>query len=513
MDTGRGIRWWPAVAVLGLGLAAMGVVWLDPSRSHQQRNLTALATVVFMAPLLLVWWGLLSRAPGRARAAGVGGVAGLVAAFFALFRVSGVSGDLRPIFSPRWERAAARVQATPGMAAVGTAGGAPGAGVPRDFPQFLGPGRDGVIRDVRLASGWATNPPVEAWRGAVGPAWSGFAVAGGWAVTMEQDGADELVTARRLGTGERAWSWRWPGRYATTIAGEGPRSTPLVVGDRVYALGATGTLSCLGLADGRLAWRVDLAEVARCGVPEWGFASSPLWVDGRVVVLAGGEKAAWAFDARDGKVAWASGAGGASYGSAHLVELPGGRAIAYFSGRAWVGLDPADGRELWRHPFGAGMPLVAAPVLLGTNRVVLSAGYGVGAECVAWTAQGPRTAWSSKKLKAKFANPVAFDGIVCGLDDGILAAVDAGDGRGLWKEGRWGHGQGLRVGDHYLLMAETGDLLLLQPGREGPGEKGRLRVLEGKTWNPIALAGDLLLVRNDREAACLRLPMAPPRSP
>ena len=181
--------------------------------------------------------------------------------------------------------------------------------------------------------------------------------------------------------------------------------------------------------------------------------------------------------------------------------------------RSWVGLDPREGRELWRHPFGAGMPLVAAPVVLSSNRVVLSAGYGVGAECVEWTAQGPRTAWASKKLKAKFANPVAFGDVVCGLDDGILAAVDAGSGAGLWKEGRWGHGQGLRVGDHYLLLAETGELVLLKPGRAGPGETGRIKVLDGKTWNPIALAGDRLLVRNDREAVCLRLPVAPTSSP
>ncbi len=507
MNKGRGIRVWPAVAVLGLGTAAVAVVWLDPSRSHQQRNLTALTTAVFVVPLLVVWWGVLSRAPGRARAAGVAGVLGLIAIFFALFRVSGVSGDLRPIFSSRWERMPAKA------AADGTTRAGQWDDVRGEFPQFHGPSRDGVIRGVRLSEGWATNAPTELWRSPVGPAWSGFVVSRGLAVTMEQDGGEEVVTARRLDTGERAWEARSPGRYATTIAGEGPRSSPLVVGDRVYAMGATGTLSCLAMADGKVIWRAAVAELARCGVPEWGFASSPLWVDGRVVVLAGGEKAVWAFGAMDGKVAWSAGAGGANYGSVHVVEWSGPRALAYLSGRAWVGLDPRDGRELWRHPFGAGMPLVAAPVVLSSNRVVLSAGYGVGAECVEWTAQGPRTAWSSKKLKAKFANPVAFGDIVCGLDDGILAAVDGGTGAGLWKEGRWGHGQGLRVGDHYLLMAETGDLLLLKPGRTGPGERGRLRVLDGKTWNPIALAGDRLLVRNDREAVCLRLPAARTGSP
>ena len=504
----RGIRWWPATAVLGLGAAALAVVWLDPSRSHQQRNLTALATVIFVVPLVLAWWGLLSRAPIRARAAGVGGFAGLVAVFFALFRVSGVSGDLRPIFSWRW-------RATTSAPAAAASAGASRASAPfvrADYPQFLGPQRDGHVRGIELATGWATNGPVELWRRPVGAAWSGFVVSGGFAVTMEQDGEEEVVSAWRLESGERAWSARTPGRHHTTIGGEGPRSTPLIAGGRVYALGATGTLSCLGLSDGKVAWRVSLTELAKCGVPEWGFASAPLWLDGKVVVLAGGEKAAWAFDGESGKVAWSAGTGGANYGSAHVVEWAGGRVLTFFAGRAWVALDPADGSERWRHPFGAGMPLVAAPVLVASNRVVLSAGYGVGAEAVEWTGQGVRTAWSSKKLKAKFANPVGLDGIVCGLDDGILAAVDAATGAGLWKEGRWGHGQGVVVGRHYLLVAETGDLVLLEPTRSGPGELGRRKVLEGKTWNPVALAGDLLLVRNDREAACLRLPLVGPSS-
>jgi outer membrane protein assembly factor BamB len=91
------------------------------------------------------------------------------------------------------------------------------------------------------------------------------------------------------------------------------------------------------------------------------------------------------------------------------------------------------------------------------------------------------------------------------LDDGILPCLDLKDGAQRWKEGRYGHGQGLLVGNLLLLMAENGELVLLQPKPESPNELGRFRVFSGKTWNPIALAGDLLLVRNDLEAACLRL--------
>ncbi len=116
--------------------------------------------------------------------------------------------------------------------------------------------------------------------------------------------------------------------------------------------------------------------------------------------------------------------------------------------------------------------------------------------------------WKSIRMKAKFSHLFVRDGFLYGLDDGMFACVDVKDGSLRWKEGRYGHGQGLLVDDLYLLMAESGELILLRPAPDAPNEVARFRVFNSKTWNPIALAGDLLLVRNDREAACLRLPIA-----
>ena len=120
----------------------------------------------------------------------------------------------------------------------------------------------------------------------------------------------------------------------------------------------------------------------------------------------------------------------------------------------------------------------------------------------------PRSVWKTKKMKAKFSNPVARDGFLYGLDDGIFACVDLQDGSQRWKEGRYGHGQGLLIGELYLLMSEQGELVLLHPTPEAPNELTRFRVFDRKTWNTIALTGDLLLARNDKEAACLRLKLA-----
>jgi hypothetical protein len=112
-------------------------------------------------------------------------------------------------------------------------------------------------------------------------------------------------------------------------------------------------------------------------------------------------------------------------------------------------------------------------------------------------------------MKSKFAHLFARDGSLYGLDDGIFACVNLADGSQRWKEGRYGHGQGLVVGENYLLMAESGELVLLRPAPDAPNELARFRVFNSKTWNPIALSGDLLLVRNDQEAVCLKLKLAP----
>jgi outer membrane protein assembly factor BamB len=354
------------------------------------------------------------------------------------------------------------------------------------------------------------------WRQPLGAAWSGFSIVGGRAFTQEQRGSEECVSCYDVATGKLLWLHADQARYATTIAGEGPRATPTVVGDRVLTLGATGLLNCLHAATGRKLWQRDILKDADSAVPEWGLAGSPLVLDGRVIVSAGGSrnKSLLAYAVSDGALLWGGGTAAVSYGAPFVATLAGTPQILAFNTLEITAHDADTGKVLWQRPWGNGYPSVAAPVVVSENRVLFTSGYGVGAELleVQRTENGRFTAtpvWQSIRMKAKFANPVARDGFLYGLDDGILACLDLKDGSQRWKQGRYGHGQGLLVGEHYLLMAESGELVLLRPTPEAPNEIARFRVFNAKTWNPIALAGDLLLVRNDLEAACLRLPLAP----
>jgi outer membrane protein assembly factor BamB len=140
----------------------------------------------------------------------------------------------------------------------------------------------------------------------------------------------------------------------------------------------------------------------------------------------------------------------------------------------------------------------------------VSAGYGVGSRLFELRRDGgqisAKVVWESLRLKSKFAPMVLHDGVVFGLDDGVLVALDPATGERLWKRGRYGHGQMILVDDLLLILGEKGELFLVEANREEHRELAQLTVLEGKSWNPPALKGNLLLVRNNREAACYELP-------
>ena len=504
-----GVRWWPAILIV---LAATArIVWVRLENTpFQARNLQTLFSMLVTLALLFIWWLTFSRTRWKLRLAVAAGVICVIGLATASFRIRGVSGDLLPILEPRWAKKssmsaissvpAARVSATNNSSR-------------SDFPQFLGPHRTATLDGPALDSEWAAHPPQILWRQPIGAAWSGFVIIGDRALTQEQNGEEERVTCYDLLTGKLLWAHGDAVHYNTVIAGEGPRCTPTVVSNRVFTLGATGILNCLDLAIGKSLWTHSITNDASSRMPEWGFSGSPLVVDGLVAVSAGGnDKSLLAYRDESGELAWAGGTAPVNHGSPFIATLAGVRQILAFNSKRITAHDVATGRVLWEYPWGVGQPHVAVPVVASSNRVLFSSGYGVGSELLEISpvtngTQMAQRVWASKKMKAKFANLVQRNGFLYGLDDGIFACVDLADGSQRWKEGRYGHGQGLLVRELFLLMTENGELVLLRPTPDAPNELHRFRVFNSKTWNPIALAGDLFLVRNDQEAACLRLPL------
>jgi outer membrane protein assembly factor BamB len=480
----------------------------------QKRNLTSYEILVVTVILLLVWWTFFSRAANRLRLGITFTLVGVALAGAALFRLRGMTGDMMPIVEFRWGKTSLPQVPEPkpgAMAEVAKHGD-----TEYSFPQFYGPNRDGVLAGPKLDTNWGAHPPQVLWRVPVGAGWSGFVVVGGdLCLTQEQRGEEECVVARELASGIERWRHTDAARYHTTIAGEGPRATPTVVSNRVFTFGSTGLLNCLDLASGKPMWQRDVMKESGGKVPQWGATSSPLLVDDLVVVHGGegGSHSLFAYRAADGTPVWKGGAS-PSYSTPILATLAGVPQVLAFDDGSVSGLNPKSGATLWQRPWGNGNVVCASPLVVGSNRVLFSSGYGVGAELLelAQKTNGGVAAepvWKSIRMKAKFAHMFVREGCVFGLDDGMFACVDLQDGAQKWKEGRYGHGQGVLVGDLYLLMAEAGELVLLRPTSDAPNELARFRVFNSKTWNPIALAGDLLLVRNDQEAVCIRLKLGP----
>ena len=191
------------------------------------------------------------------------------------------------------------------------------------------------------------------------------------------------------------------------------------------------------------------------------------------------------------------------------ATLCGERQIIIFSASGVNG-HALDGKVLWNHPWRGGHPHVTAPLVISSNQILISSGYGTGAELVKlevnsekeWTATRD---WKSMALKSKFGPIFVKDDYIYGFDDGIFTCVELKMGERKWKEGRFGHGQGLLVAGIILLTSEKGEVVLIKPDPEKLVEIVRFEVFNDKTWNPPALVGEYLLMRNDKEAACLQL--------
>jgi outer membrane protein assembly factor BamB len=495
-------------------LAIFYVRVLHEGPSIQYGNMATAVIAITGVVLLVLWLMFFSRLLWKTRWLALGVVITVIGLPAALFEIHGVTGDLVPIIKPRWQRAApVAAESAPSLQTAGldkqTLATTP------VWPQFLGPFRNSTLPDSpKLARDWTKQPPQKLWRQPIGPAWSGFAVAGERAITLEQRGTNEFVVCYELQTGKVVWSHSDAGRFANTVAGEGPRTTPAIVGDKVVTLGGTGILNCLDLATGKAIWSKNILTENERRVNIWGTAGSPLVLGGSVIVNPGGNKgrSLVAYRLANGESVWGGGDDNASYSSPCAAMLCGVPQVLIFNEHAVFAHDQATGRVLWEYPWNPAHAHVTQPIVLGGDRVLMSSGYGEGSQLL--QLQRDRAGrftvkhlWKTRKLKSKFNNMVIRDGHMYGLDDGTLACVDLATGALKWREGRYGHGQFILVRDLLLITAENGDVALVDPVPDGRRELARFPAVSGKTWNPPALAGDLLLVRNDEEAACYRLPV------
>ena len=379
------------------------------------------------------------------------------------------------------------------------------------WSDFRGPERDGRYTATAIRTSWPREGLRRLWKQPVGGGYASFVVADGRAFTIEQRRDQEVVAAYDVQTGREIWTNAWNASFEESMGGDGPRATPTYHDGRIYALGAEGELRVLDAAKGTLVWRRNILSDNGAYNLSWGMSAAPLIVDDLVVVLPGGTRGSSvvAYRKATGDPVWKALNDEASYTSPMLVTLGGIRQLLVVTATRVVGLTPDTGALLWEYPWSTFNGInVAQPIVFthnGRDRIFMSASYGRGAAVFELSKAGDRfraaTIWENQRMKNKFTSSVLHNGHIYGLDESILASVNAETGEQNWKGGRYGYGQLVLAGEHLVVLTEDGDVVLVNATPARHEEVARFTAIEGKTWNHPVIADGKLLVRNIQEMA------------
>lgn len=378
-----------------------------------------------------------------------------------------------------------------------------------DWPQWRGPARDGVASAALPET--LPEQPERLWRVEVGEGHSSPVVAGDRVYQFAREGDAEILRALRLDNGEEIWRWAAETPYTRNPAaffhGKGPRSTPVVAGDRVCVLGVAGRLSCLDRHTGTLRWSEDFTDRFDRAHPDFGASMSPAVVDGRVIAHVGGiERGVLAaFDLGTGDEIWSWSGDAPAYASPVVATLEDTRQIVTQSRSHVVSLDAATGAELWRMDFTTAYDQNSVTPLVLGDVVILSglenAVFALGPERDPRGHWLLRKRWSNDAVPMYMSSPVVHEGLLLGLTDrrkGQIFGLDAASGELLWStEGREGDNAALVLAGNRLLVQTTGGEIQIGPAsRAGWRPERRWQLADSPTWAHPALVDGVLLVKD-----------------
>jgi outer membrane protein assembly factor BamB len=387
----------------------------------------------------------------------------------------------------------------------------------QEWPQWRGPGRDGLVPGtISLTWPRALKP---GWKAPVGIGYASPVVMGQRVFTFARSGENEVASALDLGTGKVVWTQAYPAPYNMSPAaaghGKGPKSTPVVSAGRLYTFGIGGILSAFDAATGRVLWRKDFNGQFRDRAPTFGTALSPAVADGLLIAHVGGENdgALTAFGAEKGDVRWTWKGDGPAYASPVVADIAGVRQVVTQTQKQLVGVSLAKGELLWSLPFTTPYEQNAVtPVVSGDTVIYSGLGQGLRAarltRAVAkWTVQ---PVWHNDEVSLYMSSPVLDAGKVFGFshkNKGQFFAVDAASGKTLWlSEGRQGENAAvLATGDALLLLTNDAELIVAKKDTNTFAPIATYTVADSATWAHPALVGRTLLVKDAETLAQWRI--------
>ena len=282
--------------------------------------------------------------------------------------------------------------------------------------------------------------------------------------------------------------------------GSGPRATPTVDGDRIYSFGASGDLSALEAATGKVLWTVNVLSKFGGSNIQWGLSESPLVLADRILVNAGGPIVA--VKKTDGSQIWKSNGEPAGYSSAVLHEAGGVRQAIYFTDTRVVGVDVNNGKRLWSYEQVAnGTANVATPVVR-ENRVFVSSDYGTGAALLELTPSGggmrAKEIYFTRDMRNHHSSSVLVGDHLYGFSSAILTAMNFNDGQVAWRDRSVGKGSLVFADDRLYLYSERGTVGLAEANPTAYREHGRFELKTGDlpTWSHPVVSGGKLFLRD-----------------
>lgn len=381
-----------------------------------------------------------------------------------------------------------------------------------DWPNWLGPNRNGSSPETGLLTKWPTSGPKVLWQVPGGDGYSSVAVAGGRAITLVQRDGAEQVLALDAAKGTELWHRKIAPAYKNQY-GNGPRSTPTIEGDLVYVQSVTGPLVCLKAATGDVVWQHDLLKEFGGKNLTWGLSASPL-IDGDLVYALPGSMSTGiaAFDKRSGKVALEITDDKAAYATPVAVTVGGKRQIIFFTAVGLVAISPETKKLLWRVPWKTEFDCnIATPLVLG-DKLFVSSGEGVGCALFQLKADGPPdVVWRFKGKKSPmtsyWATAVAHEGHLYGFSGEFdkqidLNCVEIATGKLKWSQEDFGKGALILAEGHLFMTTKKGDLVVARATPEKYEEKGRITLL-GVNRTVPTLSNKRLYLRDLKNIYCV----------
>jgi outer membrane protein assembly factor BamB len=386
----------------------------------------------------------------------------------------------------------------------------------QDWPQFLGPARDGVYAGTNLANAWPKEGPAIVWQKKIGQGFSGPVVAGGKLILFHRLDNQETVECFDAKTGQPNWKFQYPAQYQDDFGfDEGPRATPTIADGKVYTFGADGALHCVDLATGKKIWAIDVKGQFASAKGFFGRVCSPLIEGDKVLLNIGGANGAGiiALDKASGKLVWKATDDEASYSSPVVATIDGSRRAVFFTRNGLVVLDPQTGQVQFQFPWRSRTHAsvnAATPLVIG-DFIFLSTSYQTGGIVLTVKNNKLQKVWSSDDaLSNHYATSVHRAGYLYGFhgrqEQGpSLRCVELSTGKVKWSEDGVPAGTLIIAGDALLILLEDGRLTLApaSPERYKPAAQAQILPL-GVRAHP-ALADGYLYARSKDTLVCVDL--------